>query len=558
MSQSNSSSSDSAKIADLSQGQRPTNVRWLIFALACSSSFILYLHRYTWGIMKAEIASEFDWDPAQLGMLDSCFSLSYALGQIPFGILGDWFGPAAVLGSTIGLWSLAMGATALAGGLSSMFLARFAFGITQAGCYSNLSKITKVWFPITIRTTVQGWVASFFGRSGGAMSYIFFGSILIGTFGLPWRVAIGLMTLLGLVFAAVFIYLFRNTPAEHPWANQAEADLIAADDPNAGVASRTKLKWSTALRSGNMRIFLFQQFTSAFADNLYVYWIPIFLIVQKGVDIKGAGLLAALPLLGGAFGGMVGGSLQNMLILKTGKRRWVRSSIGCIGKMLAAVFMFISLGFDSAMIISVLFVAVKFFGDWSQPTVWGTVTDIGGRNSASVFSLVNTVGSIAGFTAGPTMGVLILFFSQNFAVEQESPAAIILPSESETSIRFTRHMLDHKAVVAKSISGTLADAGKEVARFTVNKKKVFTFEILDNSAVKPLANKSKLNSNKSELTIAWETLPTQPAMQLDYQYTKYGSGWTALFIVMGVVYVASSLSWLFIDCTKTLENSTSS
>ena len=78
MSQSNSSSSDGAKVADLSKGQRPTKVRWLIFALACSSSFILYLHRYTWGIMKAEIANEFDWNPAQLGMLDSCFSLSYA------------------------------------------------------------------------------------------------------------------------------------------------------------------------------------------------------------------------------------------------------------------------------------------------------------------------------------------------------------------------------------------------------------------------------------------------------------------------------------------------
>ncbi len=105
--------------------QRPTNVRWLIFTLACATSFILYLHRYTWGFMKKDVGEEFDWDPATLGVLDSCFNLSYALGQIPFGILGDWFGPASILGSTIVLWSLAMGATTLATGFVTMYVVRF-------------------------------------------------------------------------------------------------------------------------------------------------------------------------------------------------------------------------------------------------------------------------------------------------------------------------------------------------------------------------------------------------------------------------------------------------
>src|SRR5947207_1931308 len=87
----------------------PTNVRGLIFALASATSFLLYIHRYTWGILKDPIGKEFDWDNKALGWLDSAFMFSYAGGQIPGGMLGDWFGPRMVLGVMILVWSLSMG-----------------------------------------------------------------------------------------------------------------------------------------------------------------------------------------------------------------------------------------------------------------------------------------------------------------------------------------------------------------------------------------------------------------------------------------------------------------
>jgi hypothetical protein len=37
---------------DSSIRDRPTRVRWIIFALACAASWLLYLHRYAWGVMK--------------------------------------------------------------------------------------------------------------------------------------------------------------------------------------------------------------------------------------------------------------------------------------------------------------------------------------------------------------------------------------------------------------------------------------------------------------------------------------------------------------------------
>ena len=541
--------------------QRPTRVRWLVFALCGSTSFLLYLHRYTWGMIKPYVADEFDWDYTTLSMLDSCFNLSYGIGQIPFGILGDWFGPGAILGSTILLWSLSMGAMTLATGITSMYVARFSFGLMQAGCYSNLSKVTKVWFPYNVRTSVQGFVSSFCGRSGGAISNLLFGALLLGALQMPWRQALGLLTIIGLLYGVAFLYMFRSSPAKHPWTNEAEQKLITADDEDAVFQQGSSLKWSTALRSGNMWIFMFQQFTSAFADNLYPFWIPLFLLVEKGVDIGSAGLLASLPLFGGALGGLTGGILQNRLIQKTGKRRWVRSGIGMTGKLLAAVLMFISLGFDSAIVIGCLLACVKFFGDWSQPTVWGTATDIGGRNSATVFATVNMSGSIAGFVASPIMGALILYFSQTPSVtgEQLTATPSTTPLTAQTAVdqengaRVYLFQLGQKAIVEGSVSATLADGGQTLATFDISAQRVFQ---VNSKADGPQidARKSRVHWQKGLVTLHLDGQLTAPSLSVDYQHIRYGRGWSALFVSLAVIYLASALSWLFIDCTRKLSD----
>ena len=39
--------------------ERPRQVRWLIFVLACAVSWLLYLQRYAWGVIKPEIKEEY-------------------------------------------------------------------------------------------------------------------------------------------------------------------------------------------------------------------------------------------------------------------------------------------------------------------------------------------------------------------------------------------------------------------------------------------------------------------------------------------------------------------
>ena len=522
--------------------ERPTKIRWLIFALTCCISFVLYLHRYSWGMVKRDISEEFDWSTTQLGTLDGIFSATYAFGQIPSGILCDWFGPHVLLGSIMMLWSLSMGAIVLATGYGGVLAARGMFGLTQAGCYPTLSKVSKLWFPDDIRTTLQAWIATFFGRGGGAVCFILLGWML-GSLEMPWRTAILILTVIGCLFAILFMFLFRNSPKEHPWANDAEAELIIEDTPDAVHATRSRLRWSEVLNSGNMRWFFLQQFTSAFADNVYVYWIPFFLLTTKNVEIGGAGWMAALPLIGGAVGGMLGGTLQNWLIHKTGNRRWSRSSIGLIGKMLATVFIFVSLNFDSALAIVLVFALVKFFGDWSQPAVWGTITDIAGRNTASVFGCINTMGSIAGFVAGPAMGLVIERYADLNDIQSARVQAVAVAA-AEGDLYQTNYQLAQKSIVS-AVEGTieLGEDRREVIKFDEEGQFV---------ANSPLLADAKIKKRNGTIAILWKEAPGSHTLVLSYTNKDYGSGWTMLFIMLGGIYLISSLSWLFIDCTKTL------
>lgn len=390
--------------------QKPSGVRWLVLGLACSISFLLYLHRYTWGFVKKDVQDEFGWDEVTLGWLDGLFAASYAVGQIPSGMLCDWFGAHLLLGSLIILWSLALAGTALAANLAGMAGARLLFGVTQAGCYPVLTKVSKNWFPIGLRTTAQGWIATFFGRAGGAMSFFLFGTVLLGLLGMPWRWAIGVFTVLGVVCGVLFLLLFRNRPEEHPWANEAEARLIVEDDPQAARASGSRLRWHALLRSPSVWFLFLRALASNLADVLYVYWIPLYLRTIWELSPTEAGGLAALPLIGGALGGAFSGWLQSRLMRGGTSRRWARSGVGFAGKFLAAGFMLLSMVFAHAALVALAFLVVKFFADWEQPAEWGTVTDIAGANSATVFACVNTIGAMGGFLAGPLTGLVLQSF----------------------------------------------------------------------------------------------------------------------------------------------------
>ena len=381
---------------------RPTNVRWLIFSLASLASYINYVHRYSWGVVKPYLLEDGVVTETQMGWLDGLWGITYGLGQFPGGLAGDLLGPHIVIPASAVLWSVVTAAPAAVSAFYGLATIRLAMGLTQAPCYPCLGKITQSWIPRANRTTQQGFISSFAGRAGAACSPLIIGLLLMGWWQLTWQTALIVTAGSGFIFAVMFALLFRNSPRQHPRVNDAEAALI--EEGEIVITADRSLRWDwSAGNIRNLAAFFGASFSSTFADNLFVFWMPTFLVQAKGFSPAEMGLFASLPLFGGALGGLCGGFLNDFLIRTIGNRRWARRLVAGGCKVFAAALICSSLLFeDGRMVMAVLFLC-KFFSDMSQPTWWGTVTDIGGPAAGRVFGMVNTVSASAAFAAGPIM-----------------------------------------------------------------------------------------------------------------------------------------------------------
>jgi sugar phosphate permease len=384
-----------------------------VFGLACGTSWLLYLHRYAFAMIKPELVKEWHLDKVELGRLDSVFAFSSTFFQFPLGIATDWLGVHLMLTGLLIVWCLGLGMHAWAKSPDQLWYARAAMGMGQSAVYANLSRMAQSWFPAPIRTTLQGIAAITAGRLGGMCAYLLLGSLLLGRLNLDWRTAIYVLVAGGFVFALLFAAIFRNSPREQPLVNAAEAAKFGS----APATQQARMTAGQLLRSvkpralANLIVLNVQTILSTLADNIYSNWIPLFLWEVHQLKFEAMGVYSSLPLLGGAIAGMAGGALNDWCIARTGNRRWSRSGIAIAGKGLAAVLLLVALAwYDNPYVFCGFLFAVKFFGDWSLATSWGVVTDIGGRATASVFAFNNAVAGI-GFIAAP---VLFGYLAQHY------------------------------------------------------------------------------------------------------------------------------------------------
>ena len=86
--------------------QAHSSRRWFpILALVAVATMVNYLDRTVLGIASPYLTKELTLTPAQMGIVFSAFSWSYALLQIPGGIFLDRFGTRITYSVALTLWS---------------------------------------------------------------------------------------------------------------------------------------------------------------------------------------------------------------------------------------------------------------------------------------------------------------------------------------------------------------------------------------------------------------------------------------------------------------------
>jgi predicted MFS family arabinose efflux permease len=366
----------------------------LLFAL----SAVAYMQRLSVSAAATPIVHDFALTSTTLGYVFSSFALAYALFEIPFGRLGDRFGPARVLAWLVGLWSLAALLTTATVTVTSLILARFLVGAGQAGTFPNITRLVSNCYPRGERGRSLGM--AFVGVAVGAGCTTPLVQTLLRY--QHWR-----LTLIELSFPAfAWVWWWRSFMRELPAAyDGAMVDQLAAGNLDSIEPLAVEgLSLRNLLRNSNILAICGMYFTFGYGIYFYITWLPIYLLKGRGFEPTHVSLFASLPWLMGAVGYSLGGRVTDELLKRDVGIRVARGWVGASGLAGSGACLLI-VAFIANRNIAVL--ALGFAACFQFATAaaaWAVCIDVGRQHSGVVSGLMNTVGNLGGALAPLVVG----------------------------------------------------------------------------------------------------------------------------------------------------------
>ncbi len=144
-------------------------IRHRVVFLAFLTSVLLYLDRFVLSYTERLIKADLGLTERQMAWGLSAFFWSYALAQVPSGLLTDRYGPRRMLTLYILLWSLGTALMGWMNGFAMLIAVRLGIGLAQAGAYPTCAAIVGRWVPLKRRGLASSLVA-IGGRIGGGIA----------------------------------------------------------------------------------------------------------------------------------------------------------------------------------------------------------------------------------------------------------------------------------------------------------------------------------------------------------------------------------------------------
>jgi ACS family glucarate transporter-like MFS transporter len=356
-------------------------------------SLLLYIDRVCISVAKEPIAGELMLTDKQMGWVLSVFALGYALFQTPSGMLADRLGPRKILASIVTIWSFFTALTGMVWNFVSLLIVRLLFGAGEAGAFPGMSRAIYTWIPMTERGLVTG--INFSGSRLGAAFALPFVAWLIDSYG--WRTSFVVLGIIGLLWALLWYFLFRDNPEDHPYLSKEEKEkIVSTRQQDSEDKTTSQLTFGRITKSKNMWLAMGQYFCSNFTFFFALTWLFPHIKSTYGLNNLEAGFYAAAPLVFGAFGNWLSGGLSDA-IYKKGKWRSSRILPASIGFALAALGLLASVHMETAL-SAIIFLSLAIFGaDMTLPPSWSLCVDIGRRNSGAVSGTMNMAGNIGAF-----------------------------------------------------------------------------------------------------------------------------------------------------------------
>lgn len=373
---------------------RKIPIRWLIVGLLFLASVNNYLDRQTLSVLAPHMMEELGLTQVDYSFVVNAFLVAYAIMYAGSGRIIDLIGGRKGISICMMAWTVITVLHATVVGFLTLTLYRFFLGLTEPGLYTGASKIVSQLFTARERALAIGIVVG--GVSVGATIAPPIVVWLMLNYG--WRVAFLATGASGFVILILWQLVYSEAT---------ESRIAIVDDDAVRGQSRLSYRWRDLFRIPSVWVFLGMRVLGDPVWFLILFWLPDFLVKERGFSMAMIGKTVWIPFIGVDIGLILGGLIAGALISRGMGVLPVRKLMTIVAGVLVPFGIIASLKADNPYaIVSLLALSIFSFGFWMSTVhaLPGDLFPFG--NVASVYGLGGTAGAIGSVIFMTVVGIL--------------------------------------------------------------------------------------------------------------------------------------------------------
>lgn len=366
---------------------------WLIWFVAGLFYLFEFIHRVVVSVMIPELSESFEVGSALLSSLSAAYFFSYALAQVPVGILIDRYGtrlPLTLACLSIALSTFVFGLTP---NINVANFSRVVIGLGSAFAFVGCLKLAATWFPAHRFAFVVG-LTNMFGVIGAVVGGA---PTAYAVTTLGWRNTMYIVGLIGLLLSYVLWSIIRDNKRYKPNKSSDKSSIFK----NLDEVLQNKQTWLIAI------------FASCMVSPIITYselWGVTYLVNAYNIERTVAAQISTITFLGIAIGGPTIGWLSDYY-----RNRTYFMGIGLTGALISiSIILFgptLSLG-----LVLLLHVCFGFFTSSMLLCFSLNAEETKPKIRATTVALTNCVIMIVGAELQKISGELLEYTSNNFTI----------------------------------------------------------------------------------------------------------------------------------------------
>ena len=384
----------------------------MVLGLAFFITLVNYLDRSAISYAITPLKQEFGIDDQDFGFIASAFGIGYMVMTVLGGVVVDRWGSHKVWAGAALLWSACTAAMGLASGFWPLFALRTLLGVAEGPHFPALTRVVADWLPMSERgrSTALGLAAVPLASVIGAP--------LITTmiFHLGWKAMFVVLGSLGIVWAVIWLVLFRDYPESSKFVSESELqhirDGISTDRNRTETEIRNqertagKTTWSfmltnPSLLSNNISFFVF-----GYLLFFALTWLPGYLEETYSLHLKEVGIFLIAPWLTAGILLASAGFLSDWLWRKTGSARIARSHMIWICQLLSAIC-FVPVVFTSDLTVAIASISLGVgFGLMPNSAFYALNCDLAKDRAATSQGIMACFFAVSGVLAPSLTGII--------------------------------------------------------------------------------------------------------------------------------------------------------